>query len=133
MIESNQNKEFKGPIKGIVNDGKRILTTIIEIVESRLSLAVAEIEKEKTNLVKLIIMIGLTLLFTMFALISLMILIFEIIDIHYRLIVISITIVILFLMAFIFGIWTIRKSCKSTLLSNTRKELKIDCKSLKKD
>lgn len=85
-----------------------------------------ELEEEKANLIQMLIMIGLTMLFTAFGLMSLMVLIIWAVDAQYRLMAIGITTGVLLLLALIFGLWTLRKSRQSTLLSATRKELHSD-------
>ncbi|MCZ4060133.1 phage holin family protein [Pantoea sp. LMR881] len=123
MAESQQNH---GPGKGVINIGQRIITTLVGMVETRVRLAVAELEEEKANLIQLLIMVGLTMLFTAFGLMSLMVLIIWAVDAQYRLMAIGITTAVLFLLALIFGLWTLRKTRQSTLLRHTRKELETD-------
>lgn len=115
-----------GPGKGVFNVGQRVVTTLVGIVETRVRLAVAELEEEKANLIQMLIMIGLTMLFTAFGLMSLMVLIIWAVDAQYRLMAIAITTGVLFALALIFGLWTLRKSRQSTLLRHTRKELDTD-------
>jgi len=71
-------------------------------------------------------MVGLTMLFTAFGLMSLMVLIIWAVDAQYRLMAIGITTGTLLLLAVILGLWTLRKSRQSTLLRHTRKELETD-------
>lgn len=120
----------QGPGKGVVNIGQRIITTLVGIVETRVRLAVVELEEEKANLIQMLIMIGLTMLFTAFGLMSLMVLIIWAVDVQYRLMAIGITTAVLFSLAIILGLWTLAKSRRSTLLNATRKELKSDRKLL---
>ncbi|MDU7869670.1 MAG: phage holin family protein, partial [Pantoea sp.] len=75
---------------------------------------------------QLLLMVGLTMLFTAFGLMSLMVLIIWAVDAQYRLMAIGITTGALFLLAIILGLWTLRKSRQSTLLRHTRKELDTD-------
>ncbi|WP_243078864.1 phage holin family protein [Pantoea sp. MQR6] len=130
MAESQQNH---GPGKGVINIGQRIVTTLVSMVETRVRLAVVELEAEKANLIQLLIMVGLTMLFTAFGLMSLMVLIIWAVDAQYRLIAIGITTAVLFALALIIGIWTLRKSRQSTLLHHTRKELETDRVLLEED
>ncbi len=92
---------------------------MVEIVETR-RLAVVELEEEKANLFQLLLMLGLTMLFAAFGLMSLMVLIIWAVDPQYRLNAMIATTVVLLLLALIGGIWTLRKSRKSTLLRHTR-------------
>ncbi|WP_312239463.1 phage holin family protein [Pantoea sp.] len=125
MADTHQSQ---GPGKGVVNIGQRIVTTLVSMVETRVRLAVVELEAEKANLIQMLIMIGLTMLFTAFGLMSLMVLVIWAVDAQYRLMAIGITTVVLFVLALIFGLWTLKKSRQSTLLHHTRKELETDRK-----
>lgn len=124
------NRQSQGPGKGVINIGQRIVTTLVGMVETRVRLAVVELEAEKANLIQMLLMIGLTMLFTAFGLMSLMVLIIWAVDAQYRLMAIAITTGVLFALALIFGLWTLAKSRRSTLLSATRKELSEDRKLL---
>ena len=84
----------QGPGKSVLGIGQRIVSIMVEMVETRLRLAVVELEEEKANLFQLNAMIATT--------------------------------VVLLLLALIGGIWTLRKSRKSTLLRHTRHELAND-------
>lgn len=126
-------QESHGPGRGVINIGQRIVTTLVGIVETRVRLAVVELEEEKANLIQLLIMVGLTMLFTAFGLMSLMVLIIWAVDAQYRLMAIGITTAVLFALALTFGLWTLAKSRRSTLLSATRKELKSDRDLLEKE
>ena len=116
MADSQHNH---GPAKGVINIGQRIVTTLVGMVETRVRLAVVELEHEKANLIQLLLMVGLTMLFTAFGLMSLMVLIIWAVDAQYRLMAIGITTGTL-------GLWTLHKSRQSTLLRHTRKELETD-------
>ncbi|MBP2168393.1 putative membrane protein YqjE [Erwinia toletana] len=130
MADSQQSH---GPGKGVINIGQRVLTTLVGMVETRVRLAVVELEEEKANLLQMLLMVGLTMLFTAFGLMSLMVLIIWAVDAQYRLMAIAITTGVLFTLALFFGLWTLSKSRKSTLLSATRKELETDRKLLEDD
>ena len=113
----------QGPGKSVLGIGQRIVSIM---VETRLRLAVVELEEEKANLFQLLLMLGLTMLFAAFGLMSLMVLIIWAVDPQYRLNAMIATTVVLLLLALIGGIWTLRKSRKSTLLRHTRHELAND-------
>lgn len=119
-------KQHRGPGKGILHAGQRVITLLIGIVETRLRLAVTELEEEKTRLIRLLLLTGLTLLFSAFALASLIILLICAVDSEYRLYAASCITALLFAGAIIFGFCTLYGSRKSTLLKATRKELKND-------
>lgn len=87
-----------GPAKGVLDTCQRIITIVVGMVETRIHLAVVELEEEKANLIQLLVMAGLTLLFTAFGLMSLLIMIFWAIDPLYKLMALwSTTGVLLFL------------------------------------
>ncbi|WP_175295136.1 phage holin family protein [Escherichia coli] len=115
----------QGPGKSVLGIGQRIVSIMVEMVETRLRLAVVELEEEN-NLFQLLLMLGLTMLFAAFGLMSLMVLIIWAVDPQYRLNAMIATTVVLLLLALIGGIWTLRKSRKSTLLRHTRHELAND-------
>jgi len=130
MADSQQSH---GPGKGVINIGQRIVTTLVGMVETRVRLAVVELEEEKANLLQMLMMVGLTMLFTAFGLMSLMVLIIWAVDVQYRLMAIGITTGVLFALALFFGLWALSKSRQSTLLRATRKELETDRKLLEDD
>lgn len=126
----SDSQQSHGPGKGVFNIGQRIVTTLVSMVETRVRLAIVELEEEKANLIQMLMMVGLTMLFTAFGLMSLMVLIIWAVDAQYRLMAIAITTGVLFALALIFGLWTLYKSRQSTLLRHTRKELDTDRKLL---
>ncbi|MCS2148490.1 MULTISPECIES: phage holin family protein [Scandinavium] len=115
-----------GPGKSVFGIGQRIVTIMVDMVETRLRLAVAELEEEKANLFQMLLMLGLTMLFAAFGLMSLMVLIIWAIDPQYRLNAMIATTAVLLLLALIGAVWTLRKARRSTLLRHTRNELAND-------
>ena len=122
----SQSQHAPGPGKNILGIGQRIVTLVVQMVETRLRLAVVELEEEKANLIQILLMAGLTLLLTAFGLMSLLVLIMWAVDPQYRLIVMVATTATLLLLAIVGGIWTLRKARRSTLLRHTRHELAND-------
>ena len=112
----------QGPGQRVFSIGQRIVTLLVEMVETRLRLVVVELEEEKANLFQLLIMTGLTLVLVIWA-----------VDAQYRLHVMIATTVVLLLAAAIVGILTLRKARRSTLLRLTRKELENDRALLEED
>lgn len=127
------SRQTQGPGKSVLGIGQRLVTIIVGMVETRVRLAVVELEEEKAHLVQLLLMLGLTMLFAAFGLMSLMVLVFLVVDPQYRLDAIIATTVILLGLALIGGIWTLRKSRQSTLLRHTRRELENDRELLEDD
>ncbi|AHG19731.1 membrane protein [Chania multitudinisentens RB-25] len=116
----------QGPAKGVLDIGQRILTILVNMVETRVRLAVIELEEEKANLIQLLMMAGLTLLFTAFGLMSLLMLIFWAIDPADRLFALGTTTAVLLFLAVIGMFWTLAKARRSTLLNATRQQLELD-------
>lgn len=71
------SQQSQGPGKGVINIGQRLVTTLVGMVETRVRLAVVELEEEKANLIQMLLMTGLTMLFTAFGLMSLMVLVID--------------------------------------------------------
>ncbi|MGQ7742622.1 phage holin family protein [Pectobacterium brasiliense] len=127
------DKLQQGPASGVMASAQRIISIIVSMVESRVRLAVIELEEEKANLVQLLIMVGLTLLFAAFGIMSLIALIIWGIDPQYRLFALGGITATLLGLALIGGIWTLVKVRRSTLLKATRKELATDRSLLEDD
>jgi len=124
--------QTQGPGKGIFTLGERIVTILVSMVETRLRLAVLELEQEKANIIQMLMMAGITLLLAAFGLMSLLVLLIWVINPQYRLMAIATTTGVLFLLAIIGAIWTLCKARKSTLLGSTREELQVDRNILEK-
>lgn len=122
----SESQRPQGPASGVLNSFSRIGAIVIGMVETRLRLIAIELEEEKTTLIQLILMAGITLLFTAFGLMSLLILIFWAIPPEYRLHALTITTVVLLICALIGAIMTLKKSRNSTLLGDTRQQLELD-------
>nr|CAB3503778.1 unnamed protein product [Digitaria exilis] len=108
LKESRYRLGETGPANNVLGIGQRILTTLVGIAETRVRLAVVELEEEKANLFQMLLMLGLTMLFAAFGLMSLMVLIIWAIDPQYRLNAMIATTVVLLVAALIGGIWTMR-------------------------
>lgn len=125
-----EQQERQGPGKGVLNTLQRIAGIAVQMVETRIQLIAVELEEEKTTLIQLILMAGITLLFTAFGLMCLIGLIFWSVDPIYRYQALAITTGVLILLAIIGAIWTLKKAKQSTLLGATREQLKEDSKAL---
>lgn len=123
----------QGPGKGLFDIIQRVAAVVVGIVETRVRLAVIELEEEKANIFQLLLMAGITLIFTAFGLMSLLVVLFWAIDPAYRLMAMGTTTGVLLLLAVILGAMTLAKAKRSTLLSLTRKQLDIDRALLEKD
>ncbi|WP_260280126.1 phage holin family protein [Proteus terrae] len=116
----------QGPASGVLNSLSKIGAIVIGMVETRLRLIAIELEEEKTTLIQLILMAGVTLLLTAFGLMSLLILLFWVIPPEYRVYALAITTATLLFCALIGAIMTLRKVRNSTLLGDTRQQLELD-------
>lgn len=125
-MNEHEQSRAQGPAKGVLDIGQRIITILVGMVESRLKLAVVELEEEKANLIQLMLLVGITLLFTAFGLMSLLILLFWAIDPAYRVMALGTTTGVLLFLAVVGVIWTLVKVKRTTLLAETRKQLELD-------
>jgi len=126
MTDYRKPTDSQGPGKGALDVAHRVVTTVVGIVETRVKLAVLELEEEKSHLVQLLLMTGISLILLAFGLVSLLVLIFWAIDPAYRQPALWITTGILLALALGIGIWTLVKAKRSTLLGATRRQLQID-------
>ncbi|MDC5278461.1 phage holin family protein, partial [Acinetobacter baumannii] len=118
--------QTQGPGKGVLDTVHRIATIVVGMVETRVRLAAIELEEEKATLIQLLMMAGITLLFTAFGLMSLLVLVIWAIDPAYRLFALGSTTTVLLTLAIIWVIWTPTNARRSTLLGSTRKQLETD-------
>ncbi len=125
--------QTQGPGKGVLDIVHRIATIVVGMVETRVRLAAIELEEEKATLIQLLMMAGITLLFTAFGLMSLLVLVIWAIDPAYRLVALGSTTAVLLALAIIGVIWTLTKARRSTLLGSTRKQLETDRELLEKE
>lgn len=116
----------QGSPAGILGTARRIVTLLVEMADTRLRLAIVELEEERANLIQLLLMAGVTLLFTAFGLMCLLILLFWAVEPAYRLMALGIATTLLLLLACLGAIWTLIKARRSTFLLATRKQLEID-------
>lgn len=119
-------KQRQGPASGAIASAQRILTLIVGIVETRLRLVIIELEEEKNHLFQLLLLTGLTLIFSVFGLMSLIALIIWGLEPEYRLLALAWITATLLGLALIIGLWTLMKARRATLLKATRKELRTD-------
>lgn len=122
----SDNQRPQGPASGVLNSLSKIGAIVMGMVETRLRLIAIELEEEKTTLIQLILMAGVTLLLTAFGLMSLLILLFWVIPPEYRVYALAITTATLLFCALIGAIMTLRKARNSTLLGDTRQQLELD-------
>ncbi|MGO2345763.1 MAG: phage holin family protein, partial [Providencia sp.] len=76
MKQTEQQPQRQGPGKGVLDSLQRIASIGVKMVETRIQLIAVELEEEKVNLIQLMLLVGITLLFTAFGLMCLIGLIF---------------------------------------------------------
>ncbi|WWP00449.1 MAG: phage holin family protein [Candidatus Dasytiphilus stammeri] len=116
---------------GIISIVKSIIRTLIDIVETRISLIITELDEVKSQFLLLTMLIGFTILLVTFGLMSLLLILILAINPEYRLLIMTGITSILFLSAIILGLWTNHKLKKLKLFYLTCKEFKIDRKFIK--
>ncbi|WP_158675177.1 phage holin family protein [Candidatus Pantoea edessiphila] len=122
----NTSKSRQGPSKTIIEIGQKIITKMINIVETRLCLAILEIEEEKSKIIKILLMLGFIFLFAALGFVCLLMAVVWSLNPKFRIITITILSVILLSISFLLVLWVLKKLRSSTLLQYTRKELKTD-------
>lgn len=115
-----------GPTQNVISTAKKAIRTLVSICQTRLELAIVELEEEKANIVKLFVLSSLCLLFTLFAILSGLVLLFWSIGPEMRFIAFAWTTAALFLLAVVSGVWVLLKIRSASLLHNTREQLKND-------
>lgn len=125
-----QKNIAQGPVKGALHKTRRIIDILVGMLETRVKLAIIEIEEEKINIFQLLMMAGLSLLFIAFGLLTLFVLLLWEIDPSYRLIAFSITTTVLLGIGLIIGLMAWLKVKRATFMKETRKQLAQDRKLL---
>uniref|UniRef100_A0A3B0LX67 Inner membrane protein YqjE n=1 Tax=Arsenophonus endosymbiont of Trialeurodes vaporariorum TaxID=235567 RepID=A0A3B0LX67_9GAMM len=128
-----ENQHPDGPAKSLLSTLQRIGSILINMVETRLQLVAVELEQEKQTFVQLILLAGTALLLIAFGLMSLLVLIFLMVDPTYRIQVVAITTAVLLILALLGTCWTLTIAHSKTLLAATREQLKQDIKQLKQN
>ncbi|MEI4270031.1 MAG: phage holin family protein [Candidatus Dasytiphilus stammeri] len=113
---------------GLVKIVPRVLRTMVDLIETRIFLMISELQESKRQIFHLLMLIGLTLFFLSFSLISLFFIFISLIDPINRLVLMIFSTSLLFLI-FLISCWlTFYKIKKMQLLYWTCKELKKDSK-----
>ncbi|WWO96304.1 MAG: phage holin family protein [Candidatus Dasytiphilus stammeri] len=113
---------------GLVKIVPRVLRTLVELIETRIFLIISELQESKRQIFHLLMLIGLTLFFLSFSLISLFFIFISLIDPINRLVLMIFTTSLLFLISLLSCWLTFYKIKKMQLLYWTYKELKKDSK-----
>ncbi|WP_411899967.1 phage holin family protein, partial [Salmonella enterica] len=101
----------------------RIGAVVFGVVETARRIEVVELEEEKGKLFQVLLVVGLTMLFAAFGLMSLMVLVICAIDPQYRLNAMIATTVVLLVLALIGAIWTLRNARHSLHLPHRLHDL----------
>ncbi|BAH83421.1 phage holin family protein [Candidatus Ishikawella capsulata] len=125
-------RQINGPAKGIIHLAEKIIFILIKIIETRIRLGIVELEAERANIIQMLLMIGLTLLFTTFGLASCLVLLILSVNIKYSVIIVSSTACLFFVCAFCLSVWVFQKSRESRLLIYSLRELREDQELMKK-
>ncbi|WWP02751.1 MAG: phage holin family protein [Candidatus Dasytiphilus stammeri] len=128
-----QDKYIGSYKKGLISISQQIIKNLINIIETRIILFLTELHESKNNILNLLMMIGFTILFFAFGLISLLLVIISIINPKYRLLIMTMITIILFLIGFSLCYWTLFKINNTKLFSSTYKEFKNDIKIIKEE
>ncbi|WWO97508.1 MAG: phage holin family protein [Candidatus Dasytiphilus stammeri] len=123
-------KEESRPIychkDGIISITGRIIRTLIEIIKTRISLMITELDEAKTCIWQIFRLIVVTLLLVTFFLNSLLLVAILLVNPKDRLVIMITITGILFILAFSSGVWTLYKIKKLNIFSSTCKVLKND-------
>lgn len=124
------NLHRTGPSHSVVNSAIKAVRTLVAICQTRLELAITELEEEKANVLNVFILSGLCLLFTLFSILSALVLLFWAVSPDLRFLAFSWMTGMLFILAITTGCWALFKVRRTSLLQDTRHQLKEDLKIL---
>lgn len=123
---------LSGPSGSMVAIVKKLISVITEIIHTRLQLAVTELEEEKSRLFRLLLLTGLTLVFTAFGAMSLLIYALLIADPSDRPATLLHASVAFIILAAITGAVVCFIAGRTSLLSETRRQLGKDLHALRR-
>lgn len=123
----------QGPSRGLVENIRRFFAVLTGMLHTRLELVVTELEEEKNNITGLLLMAGLTLMFIIFGVISLLFFILLSAAPEYRLMILGCASAVFIVLAFVFGIIIRGRIARGGMLQETRRQLKKDLDMLKED
>ncbi|WNK19289.1 phage holin family protein [Halomonas piscis] len=115
-----------GPGQRVIQAVRSVLGTLVANGETRLRLAVLELEEERARLLTLILLAGASLLLFMLATASMTALVIAIFWDSYRLLAIGACAVVLLLASVVLAAVAIRQARRHTLLKDTLSQLATD-------
>ncbi|ENX5569967.1 phage holin family protein, partial [Salmonella enterica] len=83
------NRPGSGPSRGLADNIRRIFSALTGTLHTRLELVALELEEEKYRIIHLLIVVGLTLVFTAFGIMSLLVFILLLASPEHRLMVLG--------------------------------------------
>lgn len=115
-----------GSTQRVFSAAKRLLSSLIANGETRLRLAVLELEEERARLLMLLLLAGASLLLLLLGVATLTALVVVIFWDTYRLTAISVSGAVLIATSFMLAIIALRQAKRHTLLKETLKQLATD-------
>ncbi|UYG06381.1 phage holin family protein [Halomonas sp. M4R1S46] len=116
----------QGPAQRLLGAGKRLLSSLLATGETRLRLAVLELEEERARLVTIALLAGLSLILLLLGLGTLTTLIIVVFWDSHRLTAIGASAAVLLLGGMLLAAWVVRMARQRTLLASTLKHLAMD-------
>ncbi|HAK1939082.1 TPA: hypothetical protein H1Q11_005150 [Salmonella enterica] len=123
----------RGPSRGLVDNIHRVFTALTGTLHTRLELVAVELEEEKGRIFGLLIMAGLTLIFTALGVISLLVFILLSAPPEHRLMILGSASAVFLVLALAFAIFARQRIAGGRMLSETRRQLSKDLSHLKGD
>ncbi|MGO2240824.1 MAG: phage holin family protein [Halomonas sp.] len=115
-----------GPTQRVFSAAKRLLNSLIANSETRLRLAVLELEEERARLVVLFLLTGASLVLLLLGIATLTTLVVVLFWDTYRLTAIAVSAAVLIGASVLFAVIAIRQSKRHSLLKETLKQLTAD-------
>ncbi|EPC02445.1 hypothetical protein L861_08715 [Litchfieldella anticariensis FP35 = DSM 16096] len=115
-----------GPAERLFVATKRLISSLIRTGETRLRLAVLELEEERARLVTLLMLAGLSLVLMLVGLAALTLLVVVIFWDTHRLLATGLAAGVLLVSGIGLGLWVRRMASRPTLLKSTLKHLATD-------
>lgn len=116
----------QGPAQRVLNAGKTLIGSLVATGETRLRLAVVELEEERARLVSMALLIGLSLILLLLGLGTLTTLIIVVFWESHRLTAIGVSAAVLITSGLLAIVWVMRLARRHTLLASTLKHLALD-------
>ncbi|SDO01208.1 phage holin family protein [Vreelandella arcis] len=115
-----------GPTQRVFSAAKRLLNSLIANGETRLRLAVVELEEERSRLLVLMLLAGASLLLLLLGVATLVALVVVLFWDTYRLTAIAVSALVLIAASFLLAMIALRQAKQHTLLKETLRQLAAD-------